>query len=205
MKLLIIEDEKELAENILAYYSGSEVHCETAHTVHEADEKIHGFTYDIVLLDLMLPDGDGLEILKLLKKKNSETGVLIISAKNSLDDRVFGLDLGADDYLTKPFHLSELNARLRAIYRRRKFNGHTEIVFEEIQINSARHEVSVNKKVLDLTGKEYELLMFFISNKNRVVTKQSIAEYLWGDNVDFLDNFSIFFQLSRLGSPKNFL
>ena len=194
MKLLLIEDEKALAENILTYLSKSEIQTDWASNFEEAEDKVLSNSYDLFLLDLMLPDGDGLNILETLKSQNSDTGVLIISAKNALDDRIKGLDLGADDYLTKPFHLSELNARLKAIYRRRKFNGQKNIEFVEIKIDPEQHEVKIHDQVLELTIKEYELLLFFISNKNRVLTKQSIAEYLWGDNVDFLDSYDFVYQ-----------
>ncbi|MCA9891330.1 MAG: response regulator transcription factor, partial [Anaerolineae bacterium] len=163
--------------------------CETAYSFQEAEDRLLSFEYDIVLLDIMLPDGNGLNILKVLKQIRPETGVLIISAKNALDDKVNGLELGADDYLTKPFHLPELNARLNAIYRRRKFQGQKTIEFQDIVINPETHDVTVCDKPLVLTLKEYELLLFFVTNKNRVLTKQSIAEHLWGDNVDFLDSF----------------
>ena len=194
MKLLIIEDEKALADNIKSYLSTNEVICEVVHNYEEAADKLNVFNYDIILLDIMLPDGNGLDILHLLKRTHSEAGILIISAKNSLDDRVHGLELGADDYLTKPFHLSELNARLKAIYRRRKFQGLTEIEFNEITVDTGNHEVNINGQLVELTVKEYELLLFFISNKNRVLTKQTIAEHLWGDNVDFLDSFDFVYQ-----------
>ena len=194
MKLLIVEDEKALMDNITAYLNNGEVICEQAATYSEAQDKLFSFSYDILVLDLMLPDGDGLNILRLLKKMHPETGVLIISAKNALDDRINGLELGADDYLTKPFHLSELNARLKAIYRRRKFQGHTTVQYEEISIDTDTHEVKVNDSLLNLTLKEYELLLFLVSNKNRVLTKQTIAEHLWGDNVDFLDSFDFVYQ-----------
>lgn len=194
MKLLIVEDERELAENIRAYLSRSDVICEVAFTFQEAQEKLLSFDYDIVLLDIMLPDGNGFNVLRLLKKVNPETGVLIISAKNALDDKINGLELGADDYLTKPFHLPELNARLNAIYRRRKFQGHKVLEFKNIKINTDTHDVVVDDKPITLTVKEYELLLFFITNKNRVLTKQSIAEHLWGDNVDFMDSFDFVYQ-----------
>ncbi len=194
MKLLIVEDERELAENIRAYLSRSDVICEVAFSFQEAQDKLLSFDYDIVLLDIMLPDGNGFNVLRLLKKVNPETGVLIISAKNALDDKVNGLELGADDYLTKPFHLPELNARLNAIYRRRKFQGHKVLEFKNIKINTDTHDVIINETPITLTVKEYELLLFFITNKNRVLTKQSIAEHLWGDNVDFMDSFDFVYQ-----------
>lgn len=194
MKILIVEDERELADNVRAYLSGSGFICEVAATYQEANEKISGFGYDVVLLDIMLPDGNGLDVLRLLKRENAETGVLILSAKNAVDDRVTGLELGADDYLTKPFHLPELQARIKAIYRRRKMQGQTELTFNEIRLNPDTLEAWVRDDQLPLTVKEFELLLFFVTNKRRVLTKQSIAEHLWGDNVDFLDSFDFVYQ-----------
>lgn len=194
MKLLIVEDEKELAENVRAYLSRGDVICELARSFAEAQDKLLSFAYDIVLLDLMLPDGDGLNVLRLLKRLRPETGVLIISAKNALDDKIKGLELGADDYLTKPFHLPELNARVNAIFRRRKLQGHTTLDFQDITINTDTHDVFVKDSSVTLTVKEYELLLFFITNKNRVLTKQTIAEHLWGDNVDSMDSFDFVYQ-----------
>jgi DNA-binding response OmpR family regulator len=194
MKLLLVEDEIELSNNIRAYLSHGDIICEHANSFKEAQEKITGFDYDILVLDLMLPDGNGLDVLRLLKEVQPETGVLIISAKNALDDRIKGLELGADDYLTKPFHLPELNARLRAIYRRRKFQGRKELEYEEITVNTDTLVVKVLDTPIELTGKEYELLLFFLANQNRVLTKQAIAEHLWGDNVDFLDSFDFVYQ-----------
>jgi len=194
MKLLLIEDETALSDNICAYLSTNEVVCEAVHSYEAALDKLNIFSYDIIILDIMLPDGNGLDIVRVLKEKQSESGILIISAKNSLDDRVDGLELGADDYLTKPFHLSELNARLKAIYRRRKFQGHKMLQFNELTVDTDNHELTIHETPVELTVKEYELLLFFISNKNRVLTKQTIAEHLWGDNVDFLDSFDFVYQ-----------
>lgn len=194
MKILIIEDEKDLMDNILAYLSAGDFVCESASSKAEALDKLSGFNYDVVILDIMLPDGNGLQILSHIRNENPDTGVLIVSAKNALDDRLRGLDLGADDYLTKPFHLSELNARIRAIFRRRKLQGQTVLQFNEIAIHTNNHEVLVHDASLELTLKEYELLLFFVTNKNRVLTKQAIAEHLWGDNVDYLQNFDFVYQ-----------
>lgn len=194
MKILLIEDEPDLLESLCAYLGKGGLLCEKSSSVREALEKLSNFKYDIVLLDIMLPDGNGLDVLDFIKQKDPETGVLIISAKNALDDKISGLELGADDYLTKPFHLPELNARLKAIYRRRKFSGQKEIEFEKIRINTETMETRVEEELVMLTLKEYELLLFFIANKKRVLTKQSIAEHLWGDNVDFLDSFDFVYQ-----------
>ena len=194
MKLLVVEDEQSLAENLLTYLSNEGNVCELASNVDQALDKLSGFAYDIVVLDLMLPDGTGMEVLRTIKKDHPGSGVLIISAKNALDDKIEGLEFGADDYLTKPFHLSELNARIKAIYRRQKFEGKMDLVFHEISVNTETLEVKVAEQLLELTVKEYELLLFFLANRNRVLTKQSIAEHLWGDNVDFLDSFDFVYQ-----------
>ncbi len=194
MKLLIVEDTHYLQETIRTYLSKEGYVCETASTFFEAVDKVAAFEYDLILLDIMLPDGNGLELLHALRGKSPRPGVLIISAKNALDDKVQGLDLGADDYLTKPFQLPELNARLKAIYRRRRFEGKDEINFNEITVNTKMLEARVNDQVLPLTHKEYELLVFFLANRNRVLTKQTIAEHLWGDHMDFSDNFDFVYQ-----------
>ena len=194
MKLLLVEDEPALADNVRTYLANEGNICELATNFNEATDKLSGFQYDIVVLDLMLPDGNGLDVLKIIKKNYPDSGVLIISAKNALDEKISGLELGADDYLTKPFHLPELNARIKALYRRRKFQGKTEVVFNEIKINSDTLEAWINGQSLELTVKEHELLLFLIANRNRVLTKQSIAEHLWGDNVDFLDSFDFVYQ-----------
>jgi DNA-binding response OmpR family regulator len=146
-----------------------------------------------VLVDITLPGGSGLDIVRQLKKSKSKAGIIIISAKNSLDDKVIGLELGADDYLTKPFHLSELNARIKSVIRRMNFEGDKEIVFEEITINPDAQTVKVKKAVISLTKKEFDLLVFFVSNKNRVITKESIAEHLWGDDMDMADSYDFIY------------
>lgn len=194
MKLLLVEDNAELADNVHTYLTKEGYICEVASTRREATNKLSAFEYDVVLLDIMLPDGNGMDILRDIKREDTNTGLIIISAKNALDDRLEGLNLGADDYLTKPFHLSELNARLKAIYRRRHFDGKQSIVFNEIEVDSDQQEVSVLGQQVVLTKKEYELLLYFLANKNRVLTKQSIAEHLWGDHVDYLDSFDFVYQ-----------
>lgn len=183
MKILIVEDELALSESIAEYLSKQEYHCDTAAGFHEAITKIEYNDYDCILLDITLPDGDGLKILEILKENKKSDGVLIISAKNSLDDKVKGLDLGADDYLSKPFHLSELNSRLAAIIRRKNFDGNTIIQFENLCIDTQKKWVTVEKKQVELTKKEYELLLYFVANKKRIVSKDAIAEHLWGNEM----------------------
>lgn len=194
MKLLVVEDNAQLTLNILSYLSKEGYVTESASTLGKAMDKLSGFDYDLVLLDLMLPDGNGLEVLEQVKQHHPETGVLILSAKNALDDKIRGLELGADDYLAKPFHLPELNARLKAIYRRRQLQGDNQICINEITADTNQMEVVVNDVRLDLTKKEYELLIYFMVNKNRVLTKQSIAEHLWGDYMDTMDSFDFVYQ-----------
>lgn len=193
MKILIIEDEKELARSIVQYLRQESYVCEVAHTVKEANEKILLFEYDCILVDISLPDGNGLTIVKALKKANKLDGVIIISAKNSLDDKVLGLNLGADDYLPKPFHLSELGARVSAIIRRKHFGGNNEIHAHEITVDLLGKTITVNDTLIDLTRKEYDLLLFLLSNKNRVVSKNAIAEHLSGDDAEVFDNFDFIY------------
>jgi DNA-binding response OmpR family regulator len=193
MKILIIEDEKELASSITTYLSQEKYVCECVNNFAFASEKTDLYDYDCLIVDIMLPDGNGLDIIKNLKKNKPETGVIIISAKNSLDDKITGLDIGADDYLTKPFHLSELNSRLRSIIRRRSFAGNNEIVFEKLKVLPDKSQVSIDNKEIVLTKKEYDLLLFLITNIGRVVTKESIAEHLWGDNIDMVDSFDFIY------------
>ncbi len=194
MKLLLIEDEAELAQALIHYLRNGDVVCERAASFGEARDKLESFHYDIVLLDIMLPDGSGLDLLELIKEKAPDTGVLVISARDALDDRITGLERGADDYLTKPFQFPELSARIKALYRRRKRQGMQTLEWQEITIIPDTHEVKVHGRPVELTLKEYKLLVFFIENAGRVLTKQSIAEHLWGDHVDFLDSFDFVYQ-----------
>lgn len=193
MKLLLIEDEQSLRESILTYFSAEGNICEVASDFPVAMEKINIYNYDCILLDLSLPGGEGMEILKALKKMNKKDGVLIISARHSLDDKVDGLNLGADDYLVKPFHLSELQARVTAIVRRKSFDGNSTIVFNEIIIDTQAMKVNVNERLLNLTKKEFDLLVYFIANQRKVVTKNAIAEHLWGDEIDLSDDFDFIY------------
>jgi DNA-binding response OmpR family regulator len=188
MKLLVIEDGKQLAESIVQYLQKEGYHCEVASTLRDAIEKVVMHEYDCILLDITLPDGNGLSVLEHLKAEGKMEGVIIISAKDSLDDRIKGLKLGADDYLPKPFHLPELGARVEALIRRKNFQGANKIVFNELTIDVHAQLVMVNGSALSLTRKEYDLLLFLISNKGRVISKNAIAEHLSGDMADMLDN-----------------
>ena len=193
MKILLIEDEKELSRSITDYLQSENYLCEAVFNFEQAIEKINLYHYDCIIVDITLPDGSGLNLIRALKKNKSETGIIIISARNSLDDKIIGLEIGADDYLTKPFHLPELNARIKSIIRRRSFGGVNEIVFNDLRILPEQMEVSVKKQSLVLTKKEYDLLIFFISNKDRILTRESIAEHLWGDEMDSSDSFDFIY------------
>ncbi len=193
MKILIIEDEKQLVKSMAQFLRQESYVCEVAYTASEANEKILLFDYDCILLDISLPDGNGLKILEKLKANNKSDGVIIITAKNSLDDRVKGLNLGADDYLSKPFYLPELSARVSAIIRRKRFDGNNKINFHEISVDLLGKFVTVNEKSVELTRKEYDLLIFLISNKNRVVSKNAIAEHLSGDDAELMDKFDFIY------------
>jgi len=190
LKILIIEDERALGESIATSLRAQDYICEMAFDFKSAMEKTELYEYDCILLDITLPGGNGLSILKTLRDNNKADGVLIISAKNSIDDKVEGLISGADDYLAKPFHLSELNARIAAIIRRKQFGGNSIVQFNNISIDTKAKTAAVNNTVLDLTKKEFELLLYFVSNKRRVISKNAIAEHLWGDemegNLDFI-------------------
>ena len=187
MKLLIIEDQKELADSIKQFVK-TDYLMDLAFNYAAALEYLNLFEYDCALVDIMLPDGSGLDIIKEIKTTQPQCGIIMISAKGSVDDRIKGLNIGADDYLAKPFHLAELNARINSVIRRRKFEGNNQVVVNEIKIDLDRHEVFVNDSLVDLTRREYSLLIFFISNKERVLTKEAITEYVWGDDSNAFDN-----------------
>src|SRR6188768_2352800 len=193
MKILIIEDEKELVKSMAQFLRQESYVCELAYTASEANEKILLFEYDCILLDISLPDGNGLNILESLKAHNKADGVIIITAQSSVDDKVKGLNLGADDYLSKPFYLPELSARVSAVIRRKKFDGNNKISFHEIQVDLPGKQVTVGDQTVDLTRKEYDLLIFLIANKNRVISKNAIAEHLSGDDAELMDKFDFIY------------
>ncbi|TNE55284.1 MAG: response regulator transcription factor [Bacteroidetes bacterium] len=188
MKILIVEDESELAEDIRSFLSTENYLCELADNYQRAMEKITLYDYDCILLDLMLPGGDGIQLLEEIKRLNKQDGVIIISAKNSIEDKVAGLKIGADDYLAKPFHHSELAARIHSVIRRKQFDNSNVIVQDELTIDTLAKTVKVHQQELKLTKKEFDLLVFFIGNKDRVLSKEALAEHLSGDIADMFDN-----------------
>jgi len=188
MKILIIEDEPALIQSIAQYLSAQDYLCEPATTYIEAIDKISLYSYDCILLDLMLPDGNGMDVLEHLRKTDRHTAVLIISAKGALDDKIKGIRIGADDYLAKPFHLAELSARVYALIRRSHYDGRNIVYSNDLKIDLLSKEVTVNDAPVVLTKKEYDLLLFFVGNKNKVISKNALAEHLSGDMADMLDN-----------------
>lgn len=193
MKLLIIEDEQGLRESMQAYLEQQGFRCEAVVDFVAGLQKVQQYDYDCVVVDINLPYGSGLDIVKEIKDIEAKSGIIIISARTSLEDKLKGLELGSDDYLTKPFHLSELSARIQAIIRRRNFGGNKAISFHEIKLDVEAQHVSVNNKSVELTEKEYQLLEYFIANQRRVLTKAAIATHVWGDEYDQVSNYDFIY------------
>ncbi|MFV8355785.1 response regulator transcription factor [Flavobacterium sp. XS1P32] len=193
MKILLIEDEPEMQKSIVHYLELEKFKVEVANDFEIAFEKIQLYEYDCILLDITLPNGNGLELIKAIKKTRPKTGIIVISAKNSLDDKIDGLNLGADDYLPKPFYLAELNARVKSLIRRNVYDGVDVITINEITIYPDERKTLIHDSIINLTAKEFDLLIYFIGNKNRVVQKSALVEHLWGDNADQFDNFDFIY------------
>jgi DNA-binding response OmpR family regulator len=199
MKLLIVEDEISLLNSIKDYFEESDFLCEGVQTYRDAISKIEDFTYDCIILDINLPDGNGLKLLSYLRGDKKNDGVIIISARNSLDDKITGFNYGADDYLVKPFHLSELNVRLKALLRRKYTQGATYLEAGNLKLNLASREATCNNFPLTLTKNEFDLLLYLLNNKNTVVSKQAIAEHLYGEQSDNLPSFDfVYSQIKNL-------
>jgi len=193
MNILIVEDETELAQAMASFLETSNFRCDLAYTFDQASEKIHVYHYACVVVDIMLPDGNGLDLVRSLKQIHSPSGVIIVSAKNALDDRLSGLDIGADDYLTKPFHLPELAARINAILRRRQFKGQQELDLGTLHVAPGPRRASIKGTELDLTGKEFDLLLYLMANLDRTLTREAIAEHLLGEHADMLNSFDFIY------------
>ncbi len=199
MKILIIEDEPELREILIRSLEKERYIVEAASCLEDALEKVREYNYDCILLDIMLPDGNGLSLLREVKKLNRKENVIILSAKDSIDDKVEGLELGADDYLPKPFHLAELNARIKSVIRRNQQNGQMLVEYGNISINPDIYEVRIDNKLLDLNRKEYDILMYLMNRPDRLINKNTLAESVWGDHIDQVDNFDfIYAQIKNL-------
>ncbi len=193
MKLLIVEDNIRLLESISGALKAEQYLCEGTTSFLEAYDKICIYDYDIAVIDINLPDGSGLELIRELKKRGKSTGIIVVSARNSTSNKIEGLVLGADDYLTKPFDMAELIARVKALLRRNIFGGSDTISSGAITILTDSREVFIMNKPVILTRSEYDILLFFLANPNRVLTKESIAEHIWGDNMDLADSFDFIY------------
>lgn len=189
MKILVIEDEPQLLQNIKDSLEKEQFLVETASDYYTAIDKIAIYEYDCVLLDIMLPNGNGLNILNNLKKEAKGENVIIISAKDALDDKLKGLSLGADDYLTKPFHLAELNARVKVLFRRKTLNGKDNITYGNLKLEIEDRLLFVNQTNIPLNRKEFDILNYFLLNRDRLITRTALAEHVWGDHIDQVDNF----------------
>lgn len=199
MKILVIEDEPGLLHTIVAYLTRERYLVETATTYEMALEKVYLYDYDCILLDITLPDGNGLSLLNELKTQQKTDSVIIISARDSLDDKITGLEAGADDYLAKPFHLAEMQARLKSVLRRRRFGGNPIIRIANLQIDPDQHQVRVDDQPLTLHRKEFDILLFLVTNAGRLISKSALAEHVWGDYIDAADNFEfIYSQIKNL-------
>lgn len=199
MKILIIEDEPALRELIQRSLEKERYVVETASDFYAGLDKIEVYDYDCVLLDIMLPGGSGLQLLERLKELRKKENVIIVSAKDSLEDKVLGLELGADDYLSKPFHLAELTARVKSVLRRKHRDGEHNISLGNVCLNPDTFQVYVNDRLLELSRKEYDILHYFLNRPNRMVNKNTLAESVWGDHIDQVDNFDfIYAQIKNL-------
>ena len=199
MKILVIEDEPDMLDNIVQSLRQEMYIVEKAEDYLSAREKLEIYDYDCILLDIGLPGGSGLDILKELKKEGKDAGVIIVSAKDSLDDKVNGLYLGADDYLPKPFHMAELHARVKSILRRKTLGGNTTVVLKNLSIDTEQRTASVNGKDLELNRKEFDVLLYLVTNKNRLVNKTALAEHVWGDYIEAVSSFDfIYSQIKNL-------
>ena len=199
MKILVIEDNADLRDIIVRSLEKERYVVETAPDYATAHTKLFIYEYDCILLDIMLPDGNGLNLMRELAERGKRKNVIIISAKDSIDDKVAGLELGADDYLAKTFHLAELHARIRSVMRRHTQNGESNIKFGNVTIHPDTFKVEVNGQDIDLGRKEYEILHYLVNRANRLIEKQTLAEGVWGDDIDQADNFDfIYAQIKNL-------
>lgn len=199
MKILIVEDDNDLREITTHSLEKERYVVSQAPDYRTALQKIEDYDYDCILLDIMLPDGNGLDLLAELHALGKHTNVIILSAKDSLEDKVNGLDLGADDYLPKPFHLAELYARIKSLFRRKLREGERKLQVGNVELFPDDFRVMVQGKEIELNRKEYDILNYFMSRPGRLVNKNTLAESVWGDHIDQVDNFDfIYAQIKNL-------
>lgn len=193
MKILIIEDEIGMRETLERFFVDQKFVVETAADYAAGLSKLSVYDYDCVLLDITLPGGSGLDLLSEMKRLNKRDSVIIISARDAIDDKVLGLNLGADDYLPKPFHLAELNARVKSLIRRNQVAGDMSISIENVKLLPDVRTVSINNNELQLNRKEFDLLYYFMVNPDRLLNKTTLTEAVWGDNIDQSDDLDFLY------------
>ncbi|HOF54993.1 MAG TPA: response regulator transcription factor [Prolixibacteraceae bacterium] len=193
MKILVIEDHPGLLSAIVEALEAEKFLCERAADFGTAEEKIHLYRYDLIIVDINLPGGSGLEIIREVKRLGGETGIIVVSARDALDNKIEGLELGADDYVTKPFDMAELVARVKALVRRRNFGGQSVVTQGDFSIDTQSREVTAAGRKIDLTRSEYDILLFLFSNAGRVISRESLAEHIWGDHMDLADSFDFIY------------
>ena len=199
MKLLIIEDDTSLREIMQRALQGEGYIVESAATYFDACDKIAGYSYDCIMLDIMLPDGNGLKLLEQIKKIGNESRVIIISARDSLDDKITGLDLGADDYLAKPFYMAELSARIKSVMRRGSGAVNNTMTAGNITLDLGSRRINIDGKDVPLLKKEFDILLYFMQRPGHIVDKAVLAEAVWGDHIDMVDNFQfVYAQIKNL-------
>ena len=199
MKVLVVEDEPDMRDNIVLYLEKEMYIVEAAPDYDSALDKLETFCYDCIILDIGIPGGTGLDLLQRLKEDGKDGGVIIVSARDSIDDKIKGLNLGADDYLSKPFHMAELHARIKSIIRRKVLGGGSTISFSNLKIDVEQRLVEVDGTTLDLNRKEFDILLYLVTNKNRLVNKTALATYVWGDYIDHVNSFDfIYSQIKNL-------
>ena len=211
MKLLIIEDDNSLCEIMHRALTNEGYVVETASTFRDACDKLAGYDYDCIMLDIMLPDGNGLRLLEHVKSQDSSARIIIISARDSLDDKIEGLELGADDYLPKPFYMAELSARIRSVMRRGNASVRDTMTAANITLDLKSRRVYVDGNEITLLKKEFNILLYFMQRPEHIVDKAVLAEAVWGDHIDMVDNFQFVYaqiknlrkKLSTAGSKKN--
>lgn len=197
MKVLIIEDDPSMCEIIERALLEEQYVVELASTYQAALQKLNDYSYDCVLLDIMLPDGSGLDILHELKKQSKKESVIILSAKDSIEDKVAGLEYGADDYLAKPFHMAELKARIKSVIRRNQQDGDLSLDLGNVKLIPDNNQVFIDNKLVDLLRKEYDILHYFMTRPNHIVDKTVLAESVWGDHIDQVDSFDFIYAQIR--------
>jgi len=193
MKIHITEDNPKLLAEIRKALLSADFMCDASSGFEHAIEKIMLYSYDVFLVDVNLPDGSGLDLIAKIRENHPQSGIIIVSARDAVHQKIEGLDMGADDYIAKPFDMAELVARVRAVFRRKKLDGNSTIKYGMLEVETKKREVTIKGQLIDLTRSEYDILLFFLANPSRVITREAIAEHIWGDNMDMADSYDFIY------------